>query len=243
MRRKNLTWHIDGNFSYNANELVSLSNDTYKANHISYNTLSSPANGQTTYIFEAGHPIGTFYGLKYRGFNTAGKWVFEDYDHNGSYTEDDFTYLGSGLPKWNFSLSSSLTWKNLDFSFLFRGAADFMVLNTKRIYYENSVSLPFNLLASAIDSPLNDSAVFSDYYLEKGNYLKLDNLTLGYTFRFPKLSWLDHIRIYATATNLWTITGYTGVDPEVGSGLTPGFDDSGYYPRATTYLFGLNIKF
>ena len=181
--------------------------------------------------------------FRYRGFNTAGKWVFEDYDHNGSYTEDDFTYLGSGLPKWNFSLSSSLTWKNLDFSFLFRGAADFMVLNTKRIYYENSVSLPFNLLASAIDSPLNDSAVFSDYYLEKGNYLKLDNLTLGYTFRFPKLSWLDHIRIYATATNLWTITGYTGVDPEVGSGLTPGFDDSGYYPRATTYLFGLNIKF
>lgn len=243
VRRENLTWHIDGNFSYNANELVSLSNDTYKANHIPYNTLSSPANGQTTYIFEAGHPIGTFYGLKYRGFNTAGKWVFEDYDHNGSYTEDDFTYLGSGLPKWNFSLSSSLTWKNLDFSFLFRGAADFMVLNTKRIYYENSVSLPFNLLASAIDSPLNDSAVFSDYYLEKGNYLKLDNLTLGYTFRFPKLSWLDHIRIYATATNLWTITGYTGVDPEVGSGLTPGFDDSGYYPRATTYLFGLNIKF
>ena len=118
-----------------------------------------------------------------------------------------------------------------------------MVLNTKRIYYENSVSLPFNLLASAIDSPLNDSAVFSDYYLEKGNYLKLDNLTLGYTFRFPKLSWLDHIRIYATATNLWTLTGYTGVDPEVGSGLTQGYDDSGNYPRATTYLFGLNIKF
>lgn len=243
IRRNNFSWHFDGNFSYNVNELVSLSNDTYKANHIPYNTLSSPANGQTTYIFEAGYPIGTFYGLKYKGFNTAGKWVFEDYNDDGAYTEDDYTYLGCGLPKWNFSLSSSLTWKNLDFSFLFRGAADFMVLNTKRIYYENSVSLPFNLLESAIDSPLNDSAVFSDYYLEKGNYLKLDNITLGYTFRFPKLSWLEHIRIYATATNVWTLTGYTGVDPEVGTGLTPGFDDAGYYPRATTYLFGVNIKF
>lgn len=236
IRRDNLSWHLDGSFSYNVNELVSLSNDTYKANHIPYNTLSSPANGQTTYIFEAGYPIGTFYGLKYKGFNSAGKWVFEDYNDDGAYTEDDYTYLGCGLPKWNFSLSSTFAWKNLDFSFLFRGAADFMVLNTKRVYYENSVSLPFNLLESAIDSPLNDSAVFSDYYLEKGNYLKLDNITLGYTFHFPKLSWLEHIRIYATATNVWTLTGYTGVDPEVGTGLTPGFDDAGYYPRATTYL-------
>lgn len=243
IRRDNLSWHLDGSFSYNVNELVSLSNDTYKANHIPYNTLSSPANGQTTYIFEAGYPIGTFYGLKYKGFNSAGKWVFEDYNDDGAYTEDDYTYLGCGLPKWNFSLSSTFAWKNLDFSFLFRGAADFMVLNTKRVYYENSVSLPFNLLESAIDSPLNDSAVFSDYYLEKGNYLKLDNITLGYTFHFPKLSWLEHIRIYATATNVWTLTGYTGVDPEVGTGLTPGFDDAGYYPRATTYLFGVNIKF
>lgn len=243
LRNKSVKLHVDGNFSYNENELVSLSNDTYKANHITYNTLSSPANGQDTYIFEAGYPVGTFYGLKYRGFNTAGKWVFEDYDHSGSYTEADYTYLGCGLPKWNFSLSSSFSWKNLDCSFLFRGAADFMVLNTKRIYYENSVSLPFNLLASAADSPLNDAATFSDYYLEKGNYLKLDNLTLGYTFHFPKLRWLDHVRLYATATNLWTITGYTGVDPEVGAGLTPGFDDSGYYPRAATYLFGVNLKF
>ena len=243
IRRDNLSWHLDGSFSYNVNELVSLSNDTYKANHIPYNTLSSPANGQTTYIFEAEYPIGTFYGLKYKGFNSAGKWVFEDYNDDGAYTEDDYTYLGCGLPKWNFSLSSTFAWKNLDFSFLFRGAADFMVLNTKRVYYENSVSLPFNLLESAIDSPLNDSAVFSDYYLEKGNYLKLDNITLGYTFHFPKLSWLEHIRIYATATNVWTLTGYTGVDPEVGTGLTPGFDDAGYYPRATTYLFGVNIKF
>ena len=200
IRRDNLSWHLDGSFSYNVNELVSLSNDTYKANHIPYNTLSSPANGQTTYIFEAGYPIGTFYGLKYKGFNSAGKWVFEDYNDDGAYTEDDYTYLGCGLPKWNFSLSSTFAWKNLDFSFLFRGAADFMVLNTERVYYENSVSLPFNLLESAIDSPLNDSAVFSDYYLEKGNYLKLDNITLGYTFHFPKLSWLEHIRIYATAT-------------------------------------------
>lgn len=151
--------------------------------------------------------------------------------------------MGNGLPKWYFNLASTLTWKDFDFSFQLRGAAGFKVLNTKRIYYENSVSLPFNLLKSALGRPLNDAATFSDYYLEKGNYLKLDNITVGYTFDLSQLKYVSNARIYATATNLLTITGYTGVDPEVGTGLTPGFDDSGYYPRSTTLMLGLNIKF
>ena len=160
-----------------------------------------------------------------------------------AYSDKDYTYLGNGLPKWYFNLASTLTWKDFDFSFQLRGAAGFKVLNTKRIYYENSVSLPFNLLKSALGRPLNDAATFSDYYLEKGNYLKLDNITVGYTFDLSQLKYVSNARIYATATNLLTITGYTGVDPEVGTGLTPGFDDSGYYPRSTTLMLGLNIKF
>ena len=243
IRNKELKWHLDGGFSYNENKLVSLANSSYHANHITYNPLSSPANGQTTYILEEGKPIGTYYGLKYRGFNSAGKWVFEDRDEDGAYSDKDYTYLGNGLPKWYFNLASTLTWKDFDFSFQLRGAAGFKVLNTKRIYYENSVSLPFNLLKSALGRPLNDAATFSDYYLEKGNYLKLDNITVGYTFDLSQLKYVSNARIYATATNLLTITGYTGVDPEVGTGLTPGFDDSGYYPRSTTLMLGLNIKF
>ena len=243
IRNKELKWHLDGGFSYNENKLVSLANSSYRANHITYNPLSSPANGQTTYILEEGKPIGTYYGLKYRGFNSAGKWVFEDRDEDGAYSDKDYTYLGNGLPKWYFNLASTLTWKDFDFSFQLRGAAGFKVLNTKRIYYENSVSLPFNLLKSALGRPLNDAATFSDYYLEKGNYLKLDNITVGYTFDLSQLKYVSNARIYATATNLLTITGYTGVDPEVGTGLTPGFDDSGYYPRSTTLMLGLNIKF
>ena len=243
IRNKELKWHLDGGFSYNENKLVSLANSSYRANHITYNPLSSPANGQTTYILEEGKPIGTYYGLKYRGFNSVGKWVFEDRDEDGAYSDKDYTYLGNGLPKWYFNLASTLTWKDFDFSFQLRGAAGFKVLNTKRIYYENSVSLPFNLLKSALGRPLNDAATFSDYYLEKGNYLKLDNITVGYTFDLSQLKYVSNARIYATATNLLTITGYTGVDPEVGTGLTPGFDDSGYYPRSTTLMLGLNIKF
>ena len=151
IRNKELKWHLDGGFSYNENKLVSLANSSYRANHITYNPLSSPANGQTTYILEEGKPIGTYYGLKYRGFNSAGKWVFEDRDEDGAYSDKDYTYLGNGLPKWYFNLASTLTWKDFDFSFQLRGAAGFKVLNTKRIYYENSVSLPFNLLKSAFE--------------------------------------------------------------------------------------------
>ena len=71
------------------------------------------------------------------------------------------------------------------------------------------MSLPFNLLKSALGRPLNDAATFSDYYLEKGNYLKLDNITVGYTFDLSQLKYVSNARIYATATNLLTITGYT----------------------------------
>jgi TonB-linked SusC/RagA family outer membrane protein len=236
-------WSIDAGFSYNKNELLSLSNSSYKANHIIYNTLVSPANGQPTYILEVGKPIGTYYGLKYKGIDAAGKWVFEDIEKDGAYDDKDYTFLGNGLPTWNFSLSNTFTYKGFDLSFQLRGAAGFDVLNVKRIYYENTVSLPFNLLRSTLDKNLNDAAVFSDYYLEKGDYLKLSNLTLGYTLNLDQLPYISSIRLYVTGTNLLTITSYTGVDPEVGSGLTPGFDNSGYYPRSAMFLFGLNINF
>ncbi|GHT14921.1 SusC/RagA family TonB-linked outer membrane protein [Bacteroidia bacterium] len=240
----NFNWHIDAGASYNQNELVSLSNDTYKANHIIYNTLSAPATGQPTYILEEGKPIGTYYGLQYKGITSQGKWVFNEVVEDGSYDDKDYQYLGSGLPTWNFSLANTFRYGNFDLSFQMRGAAGFEVLNVKRVYYENTVSLPFNLLSSVLDKNLNDAAVFSDYYLEKGDYLKLTNVTLGYTLNLKnKVPYISAVRVYATGSNLYTFTGYTGVDPEVGSGLTPGFDNAGYYPRSATFLVGLNITF
>lgn len=243
VRNEDFNWHVDVAGSYNRNVLLSLSNDTYKANHIPYNTLSSPANGQNTYILDAGKSIGTFYGYKYKGLTEEGKWVFEDVTPDGVTDELDYTYLGCGLPVWNYSISSTMNWKGMDFSFQLRGAAGFDVLNVKRLYYENTVSLPFNLLRSAYGTRISDAATFSDFYLEKGDYLKLSNLTVGYTFDFGGLKYLNSLRVYATAGNLFTLTGYTGVDPETGSGLTPGFDDSGYFPRSATFLFGINLKF
>lgn len=247
VRGKDLSWSTTFVYAHNKNRLESLSNKDFKTNRILYNSLPGPGNLGTTMIMEEGLPIGTFYGLKYKGFDEDGKWVFEDVNGDGQYSPDDFQYLGNGLPTSTFSITNRLNYKRFDFSFMLRGAAGFDILNTKRIYYENPQGLPYNMLESFVGSPLKDGMKFSDYYIEKGDYLKVDNVTLGYTLDAKAIDWLRDLRIFVTTTNLYTFTRYSGLDPEVGSstgdGLTPGYDARSYYPRSRSFLLGLNVKF
>ena len=84
---------------------------------------------------------------------------------------------------------------------------------------------------------------FTDYYLEDGSYLKLDNLTVGYTFRFKKNKYIDNLRVYLTGQNLFTITSYSGMDPEISTSNidSPGIDSCDFYPSVATVLLGLNL--
>ena len=113
---------------------------------------------------------------------------------------------------------------------------------------ENTANSPSNYFKSMLDEPqssLDDRLRFSDYYLEKGNYLRLDNITLGYNLK--NVSVFKQARIYTTVTNVALLTNYSGIDPEVGSGtnggLSFGWDTRSFYPRSATYLLGLNITF
>lgn len=242
IKTEDFQYKVTATYSYNKNTLETLSNKDYTANHILYNNLPAPGNLGTTMIYEKGRPIGQFYGFKYLGFDKEGKWVFEDVDKDGKYSDKDYQFIGNGLPTSNFSLSQTFKYKDFDLSIFLRGAAGFDVINTKRIYYENSITLPYNLFESSKDKMLKDGMKFSSYYVEKGDFIKIDNVTLGYNFQLPKGLYVKGGRIYVTGTNLYTFTGYTGLDPEVGGGTTPGYDGRGYYPRSTTFLFGLNVK-
>jgi TonB-linked SusC/RagA family outer membrane protein len=234
-------------YSQNINKVISLSNDQFKADSILYGDYGNVSS--SLYILAKGLPIGTFYGFKAKGIDTNGKWVFEDQNGDGKIEETvDFTVLGNGLPKHLYSFTANFTYDKFYLNIYFVGAAGFDVFNAKRLWYENTTNSPSNYFTSILKSPnseLDDRLRFSDYYLEKGDYLRLDNVTLGYNFE--KTKHFKLIGIYVTATNILNITGYSGFDPEVGSGtgdgLTPGWDQQSFYPRSSTYQIGLNVNF
>ncbi|MDR2816885.1 MAG: SusC/RagA family TonB-linked outer membrane protein, partial [Proteiniphilum sp.] len=218
-----------------------------------------------TYVMrlEEGNPIGNFYGWKYYGINAAGEWVFET--PAGGYTtspqESDRMILGNAQPDVTYGFNANLKYKAWDAALNFRGQIGGLIFNETRYFFENTRNTE-NVLLSAFkgDAALltawktsneNNASIrrFSDFYLENASYLKLSDLTIGYT---PKMSesfsrYIHSVRVYFTAQNLFTLTGYKGVDPEIspkdGDSLQPGFDTRSFYPKQRTFNLGLTLKF
>ena len=158
---------------------------------------------------------------------------------------EDLTVIGNGVPKYMASWNNTLTYKNFDLTVFFRGKFGFDILNTKDLYFGNKRWLPNNLLKSAItkNAELDDDPQYSDYYIEKGDFVKLDNVTLGYNFNLNS-SYVKNLRIYASGRNLLTFTGYSGLDPELqDAGFETGVDGRGFYPRTKSFTVGLNVGF
>ena len=135
----------------------------------------------------------------------------------------------------------------MDFSIFLRGVVGNKILNVTRWAYGPRPSAADNIFMKDVNGSktvLSNKALFSDYYLEDGSYMKIDNITVGYTFKF-KDKLVDHLRLYVTGQNLATFTGYSGMDPEVNttSVWSAGIDYCDFYPTVATVLFGLNISF
>ena len=258
VRKKDFEWTTSFNFSTNANKLVSLSNDLYQttSNYFTTGNTGSPITTFTS-IVQVGHNIGDFYGFKVTGVSADGKWIYEGkngeqipYDQfNHSF--EDKKVLGNGLPKYYAGWNNNIRYKNFDFSVTMRGAFDYQVINFQRMYYENTSVQNYNRLKSAYD-PVFGTAVlnknmpleFNSYYVENGDFWKVDNITLGYTFNNLKAKYIHNPRVYVSSLNSFVITGYKGVDPEVTrTGLAPGLDDRDKYPTARTFTLGFSTNF
>lgn len=248
IRRKDMNWDVSVNLAYNKSRLLSLSNDQYvsSATYIEFGTLPAPGNLGNAIRLEENGRVGNFYGYRYEGLTPEGKWIFKENKEDGKIDNDDKEVIGNGVPKVFAGLNTTFTYKNFDVSLQLKGAFGFDILNTKEMYYGNPSFYPSNLLVSVLDKhkDLNDSPQYSSYYLEKGDYLKLSNLTVGYTFINKKIKYLRDIRVYLSGDNLLTFTGYSGLDPEiVSNGFETGIDARNFYPRTRTYTFGINIGF
>ncbi|WP_027125096.1 SusC/RagA family TonB-linked outer membrane protein [Gelidibacter mesophilus] len=246
----NFSWTADFTGSYQQNELTKLSNQVFKVTDIRGGNIGNPGNLGDAIINKEGGPIGNFVGKRFAGFTVDGKWLFHKADGSIGRVSDmvdaDKAIIGNGLPKYYASLTNTFQYKGFDLTIFLRGKFKYDILNTVDIFYGNPFTLPGNILTSAVGqySEINEAAQYSDYYLENGDFIKLDNVTLGYNFKMSQKSPFTGIRIFASGRNLATFTGYTGRDPEVqDTGLYPGIDDRNFYPRTITVTAGLNINF
>ena len=259
VQNKDFEWSTTGTFSLNSNKLISLSGSIFKSDYDYFNTGTVEYSGQVadSHRVQVGESIGNFYGFKVVDVDSEGRWIYED--RNGELVNyKDFTHapedkhvIGNGLPKWYAGWNNTLRYKNFDLNVTMRGAFGFQIINGGRMNYENVKNSRFeNRLKSVNDLVFGKHTLssevepeFNSYYVENGDYWKIDNITLGYSFGQVG-KYIKSLRIYGSVLNALTITGYKGIDPEVSTdGLTPGYDTRDRYPSVRSFTFGVNVKF
>lgn len=257
VQTKDFKWETTITFSTNSNKLKSLSNDLYQTSSDYFMTgwIEEPIKTES-HIVRIGHKVGDIYGFKVVDVDESGKWIY--LDKNGNRVNyDDFTHsfedkqiLGNGVPKWYLGFNNQFRYKNFDLAINMRGAFGFQIMNGMRMFYENRSRQDWNRLRSAYDKVFGKAVLntlcseeFNSYYVENGDYWKIDNITLGYSF--SKINkWIKTLRLYASVNNAITITGYKGIDPEVStSGLALSYDNRDSYPHTRAFTFGMNVTF
>lgn len=234
-------------FSTFNTELVSLDGDREQ---IFLGNLGAPGLNNILVIrVKEGEKIGDIMAPTYEGLDDQGRRIITDVNGDGTINqEDDAIVAGNGLPDFEMGWSNSFNYKNLDLNFTIRGAFGHSLVNINRAYYESpAASNNYNPVRTKYYLPeLTQPESWNSYYVEKADFVKLDNITLGYNFEIAKTSPIKSFRLYASGQNLFVISGYTGVDPEVhysygNSPLAPGIDDRNSYFRTKTVSLGLNI--
>lgn len=247
IRKNNLRWNASVNFAHNKNEITSLSNDNFTTTSIKTgDAWIRGGSNNTTHIVEEGKEVGTFYGWVCKGLDSAGKYIMDDMiDGKAGLTDEDRTYIGSAQPKFTYGIANVITYKKMELNFFFRGVYGNDVLNFSKMSYATTQWLPgANVLRDALTLGLTESPKYCSLYIEKGSFLRLDNATFAYNFDTKGLWGFTKLRLYVTGQNLFIITKYKGLDPEVEmSGLNPGVEGREYYPKSRTFSLGVNLSF
>lgn len=252
-------YNISLTAALNNNKFVSFSNKLYQGNPFQdVAGLPSPGTPGEIQRLQEGHRIGDFYMYKSAGVSKEG--ILQVYKKDGTIVNgnlannDDKQFVGNGLPKFSGSFGNSLRYKNWDLNVFFRGNFGYKIFNMQAFYIGTpATQSDANTLRSAYDSKskyskLTDpatTALASDYFLESGSFVKIDNVTLGYG-RSINSKYIRAFRVYAAASNLYTFTGFNGGDPDLYpiNGLTPGVQGNlNFYPATIQVLAGLQVTF
>ncbi|MGQ1788243.1 MULTISPECIES: SusC/RagA family TonB-linked outer membrane protein [unclassified Saccharicrinis] len=265
-------FRINGNASYLENELVNLGNADGFANYDTYanvGTISRAENGMTFPFFYGYKTNGIFQnyteidaytndeGALIQPNAVPGDVRFVDVNGDGSIGDDDRTMIGKGMPDWTYGLNFGVDFKGFDFSMMLQGTVGNDIYDATRRTDLRYINLPAYMLdrwtgegtSNTIPrfsfSNNNGNWLSSDLYVKDGDYMRVKNVTLGYTLpeNLVKKVFITKLRIYASAENLFTFTKYEGFDPEISAGGTSLGIDRGIYPQARTYTVGVNLSF
>ena len=247
-----VTWSTGINYAYGTTKVTKLSNSIYKASYL--DLYQKPGVGTSEYFFryEEGSKVGEFYGYKYAGYDDAHNMLVYNKDGEkipaASANPEDKVYIGNGEPKHFLTWNNTVRYKSWDLSVMFQGAFGFQIFNMRKYGMGLQGSGSDNVFRSAYLADKDvwtGGGVISSYFLENGDYFKLQNVTLGYSFPFHNNRLIDSLRIYLSAKNLFTLTKYTGNDPSIvtSTGITPGVDTNSAYPSAAQVTLGVTFRF
>lgn len=258
VQTKDFMWSTTINLSHNKNTVDKMQNDIFKTTNLTQGdpkVAGVSADGWTQRIME-GEPIGTFYTYQYAG-TVNGRSEYYVLDENGNRTGEttnnpslkDRAITGCAQPKLNAGWNNTLTYKNWNLNAFITGVFGNDVYNSARAHYTSAqmFSDGKNVLKEFLSNPAGDASgsLPSDRYIEKGTYIRLQSLSLSYTFRNCFNDWIQDLTLYGTANNLFTITNYKGLDPEVNlGGIDPGVDYRwSRYPHTRSFMVGVKINF
>ena len=252
LAKKALKWTTGINWSMGSTKLTKLSSDAYQMAYL--DLYQKPGPGTSEYFFrvEEGGEIGQFYGYEHAGIDENGFLLIYDNDGNAvPAAQADPSYkrnIGNGAPKHFLSWSNSLSYKNWDLSMLFRSALGYEIFNMRKYGMGLKGAGTDNVLRTAYTkyADVNSSGgIISSYFLENGNYFKLENVTIGYNYLPKNRQLIESLRVYLTAKNVFTLTAYEGNDPSIvtSTGITPGIDSNSAYPQATQVSLGVTLRF
>ncbi len=248
IQQSNFKWNVDVNFAANKQKIDKLSNQNYTTDAVSYTDLTGVRgqSGVMVQVVKEGYVPGTFYGWKLDSISATGKYILHDYTGDGKIKDDDKVVLGDAQPDFSAGLGMSFEWKNFDLGFSFYGIFGQTLFNATYMSVMDDSRLPtYNVPDAAITDKLNDSPKFCDYWLEDGSFVRLQNVTLGYTLPFKNNNLIKKARLYVTAENVFILTKYSGLDPEINlDGLDyVGVERFNNYPKPRTISFGINVNF
>ncbi|HKO75627.1 MAG TPA: SusC/RagA family TonB-linked outer membrane protein [Flavobacterium sp.] len=253
------SYWVGGNFSNNKNEITGLKNVI-----LTQQVGGGLGNGQDTKMLDnttVGQPLGSFYIYEYAGFdatngvmmyyNAAGQKVTQD----ALNANTDRKYVGSSLPKSNYGVSLGFNYKNFDFSVDGYGTSGAKVYNGKKAQrfsgenIEDSIASDFwtpNNLTASNPAPFNQVPFASTYYLESGDFFRINNITLGYKLPIESNSFISSCRIYVNAINPFITQKFSGFSPELNGDGNP-YGTQGVeldaYPTLRSFVIGANLKF
>ncbi|MBN2763603.1 MAG: SusC/RagA family TonB-linked outer membrane protein, partial [Bacteroidales bacterium] len=257
MQRGDLRWDVNLSMARNIMKIEKLSGGVYETDAVQSGSLHGlrGMSNQYAQTIREGYAVGTFWGQECTGLNENGKFL----DVNGNVLDSQADSLNKDLgnpqPKFTLGFSTGLTYKNFDLSISAYGFFGHKVLNATAMSMNDQTRFPaLNVPHKMFNDSITSAPTFSSYWIEDASFFRLQSVTLGYSFHFKNIG-IERLRLYVMGENLFVITQYSGLDPEIkieeydsSTGKmdalrNPGIDRYDIYPRPRTVSVGINLLF